>query len=313
MPTRRTVLAAVAAGSTSLAGCSCRPDPSYTLSLDLEDLVQRDGTWRASVSATASFTDVDDSGAGVRGLSIESYTPTPTTQDRATVDPLLWGDVPDENREEDDCTSEGWIDELVELAPPEPPFYVSPLIDDRETLQELGSYGDFAEVTAIRYDGSMDEWPPADVGPGDYRTVTLQSLPYPAPDDVAATATPGLTSVSFDVAPNCAGGNRLDPSLLVGYDNDLSLDWSRPVPDSGARRPLLESIDRVGDELDVRIGLHDVPWEPEQDCELRPYEIEAIPVEGSARSITGATVEHVDASGATAERVFVPNVDSTNE
>lgn len=299
---RREFLGAVAGATVALAGCGCGdPFPGFDLQLSLEELTQDGGSTTATVEATVDFLNYDD--GGVRGLSIGSFAPGPALRSTASIGSMTWADVPDENREEGECATSGELTERVELTTDDPPYWIGPRIANQQTVGEFEG-GDFEEIEGLVYDGPADTWPPDSVTAADYRPERIEQLPWPRPDDVAPADTSGFSSVSMHVDAHCGHRSREQPRLSTDYGS-TTVDWARPVPDDGPARPQLRSIGLDGGHLELRIGLHEVPWEPDRGCEIRRYRVDVVPAGREEHGIERATIEHLDADGEVEERVTV--------
>lgn len=301
---RREILGAVAGATAALAGCGCGdPFPSFGLQLSLEELTQRGGSTTATVAATADFLNRED--GGVRDLSIGSYAPGPTLRSTASVGSMTWADVPDENREDGECATSGVLTETVELTTDDPPYWISPRITDQETVGEFEG-GEFDDLEGLIYDGPADTWPPDSVTAEDYRPQRIEGLPWPRPNDVAPADTSDFTSISMDVEAECGHRSRSGPWLSTDFDS-ATVRWARPVPAEGPSRPQLQSIGLDGSHLELRIGLHEVPWEPDRGCGMRRYgvDVQFERTDPEGNPITDATIEHLSSDGDVRERVTV--------
>lgn len=319
MVSRRALLGGLAGASAGLAGCIVGfcgdPFPGFRLDLTLVSVVEDGDGWRSTVDATVDYLNVGDEEEGVAGLAIGAYDPAPTLLDEATVGSLRWGDVPEENREDDGCAPEGAVTKRAELVTPEPPHAIGPRFDSDDTLEAFDDR-DLERIGALRYargrgtsgregDGDDSDWPPETVGAGSYEPTDVVELPWPTPDDVAVESSPGVTDLGLRIEPHCWERRGSHQLFLDG--GTFRLHWDRPVPEAGSSRPVLLHAERSGATVHLEIGLRDVPHVPERHCQHRRYVATGSVAETGTDGDTPPVVEritvtHLDADGEPLER-----------
>lgn len=250
MPSRRRVLLALGTGAvTALAGCGCEAFPGSNIELTVDDLSPTGGGWELAVTATATFINPDE-GTSLDGVDIAAYSRDRRVLDHETVGDMRWADVPDENRDDGNCTTSGSLVTPVTLSVDEVPYSIGPRFTDGKTARAFAPEGSggFNRIIARRYgDVPTPTRPPARPTTTRNGTRPTNSTPQTATTTAAATDRPSETVTDSrpvtEQTPTQVEWPPSDPSADAYREIDIvGVPWPRPYEQALYETPALSTV-----------------------------------------------------------------------
>lgn len=323
MHNRRAVLRAGAVGAFGgLAGCvGCgSPMENYRLTLDLHTIRPVDSGWEVVVSAVFEIEDASEESDGIGPFEISLYDGDHSVLATSEVESLMWADVPDDQRTEDECSGRGSTSVTRTFTVETVPKFIGPrfeLPNDAQALQ-TGISSPFESLTAIKHSeapgepdsASTDQTTTAPtqtqttteaVRSTDYEQVTVERLPWPEPDNQAIADLEGLGTLEMLTDIHCTD-DRTGSDVTTG-GGELLVSWARPIPSESCLRPYLSESTLEDDQLTFVIGLHEPPHVICRKCETIGYTIRAQVGDDEDLPFEQVELVHTDEAGDVIERI----------
>lgn len=277
---RRTLLAGtVTAAAPALAGCSPCGETWPSVAFDVTPTVlerQTDG-WRVDAEVTVAF-NFGTEAAGVRGAALAAFAADGRLLGATDLGDLLWSDVSESDRTEDDCGAWGTLRRPGTVAANAFPRWVGLRYDrSTEPIDQPHSVARYPSAT-------LDTEPSAER----YESIALPvepDVPRPIPESEAST-------VDFDRRGDSCRADGAE----VRFDRGVDVRWHRDLPAPRYHPILSEARVRDG-RAALDVGLAAWPRFRRLRCRRQGYRATVAVSTADAGPVDSAVVRHLDPSG----------------
>lgn len=196
--TRRKLLGAAGSGAVlALAGCSCRKTSGMELDISIDDVESQGEQWAFDLTVTASFFGIDDNESiGIGDWELAAYDADNSVLETEAMGAVRWEDIPDENRDENDCGSNGTVSRDQQLTAETVPATIGPRFTESRDVKMFDNPRTESGILALRHTDasfvSLDQNSDGPPGDGSERTDATNETTEENSDDETNQAENGV-------------------------------------------------------------------------------------------------------------------------
>ena len=248
---RRQALTLIAAGGMpALAGCTPCGETWTGVGFHVEPTaIEQSGGWRVDARLEVNF-DFGRDGYGIAAPALALFGPDGALLAETPVDGLMWSDVPEDDRQSDDCGEYATVERAATLESDRFPGWVGLRFDRFES-------GYDNPTTVSKYRGKT---PDGDASSAEYERVDVETVGV-----LSESVDYGLPTrnVWFDAGRLTC--EKTERNAEARTNVDLFFSGHRALP-AEHYHPFLSDMELSGDRLTATVGLQSAPRFHRSDC-----------------------------------------------